>query len=427
MRHELAQGEPGATTDRALLEDFAQTCHADTFAALVKRHGPLVLGVCRRVLCDGADADDAFQATFLVLARKAGSIGQPERLGNWLYGVATRIALKARASAARRRERQEPLTDLPARQADKGADREDLRRVLDDELCRLPDKFRAPLVLCYLDGKSREEAAAHLGWSVGAVKGMLERGRELLRSRLARRGLGVSAAGLAALLPEYASAAVVPPAVSVATAEAAVDFAVGKTVAAVNAAALAKGVLQSMNTKRLLVVGTVVLVVTLSVAAAGVLALGTQSTDRAPPRGGASRGQDVPGKDGPKVGLDLLQGAWNLVETEYLGTKDTGARVKDKQMKMVVQGDKAKFTSRGDDEGQVDQFTLNPAEGARAIDKVILTGDSKGQKILGIYKLEGDTLTFCWGGSKVRPTAFAARPTNDPDFWVITVYQREKK
>jgi RNA polymerase sigma factor (sigma-70 family) len=260
-------------TDGQLLQRFAQGRDEGAFAALVRRHGPLVLGVCRRLLRDPNDADDAFQAAFLVLARKAGSIGDPGRLANWLYGVAHRVARKARAEAARRRARQQPLTDVPAHEPDRAADGEDLRRVLDDEVQRLPDKFRAPLVLCYLQGKTREEAAAQLGWGPGAVKGMLERGREVLRARLTRRGLGPSAGALAGVLSGDALAAV-PVALGDSTVKAALAFAAGPGAAAGNAAALAEGVLHAMWTTRMRAALAVVLVLGLAGAGAGVLAFG---------------------------------------------------------------------------------------------------------------------------------------------------------
>ncbi len=160
FRRPVAVRDTGQVTDRDLLQRFARGLNGDAFAALVQRYGPLVLGVCRRVLRQEQDAEDAFQATFLVLARKAGSIGQPERLGNWLYGVAYRVARKARADVARRRAREHQVSDMPTRQPDHEADGEELRQVLDDEVRRLPDKFRAPLVLCYLQDLTREEAAS---------------------------------------------------------------------------------------------------------------------------------------------------------------------------------------------------------------------------------------------------------------------------
>jgi RNA polymerase sigma factor (sigma-70 family) len=175
---------------------------------LVQRHGPLVLSVCRRVLQNAHDAEDAFQATFLVLVRKADSIAKPDSLANWLYGVAFRTAKKARTTASRRRnyERQ-AISMCVADPAPEAAWRE-LRTVLDEELYRLPEKYREPLVLCYLQGKTNEEAARQLGWPVGSMSARLARGRELLRDRLASRNRAVPPALLGALLarvPEVAS------------------------------------------------------------------------------------------------------------------------------------------------------------------------------------------------------------------------------
>jgi len=283
FRRQVVLRDAGEVTDRDLLQRFARERDGDAFAALVQRYGPLVLGVCCRVLRQEQDAEDAFQATFLVLARKAGSIEQPERLGNWLYGVASRVAQKARAEAARRRARQQPVTDVLASRGDPEADWEDLRQVLDDEVQRLPDKFGAPLVLCYLQGMTREEAAARLGRSAGAVKGLLERGRELLRSRLARRGVTLSMGSLAAMLSGSALSAAVPAVLRDSTVRAALVFAAGKAPAAGSAAALAQGVLQAMfryRVKRWLVV---VLLLGLAGGGADLLAFGgrpaaTQST-----------------------------------------------------------------------------------------------------------------------------------------------------
>jgi RNA polymerase sigma factor (sigma-70 family) len=274
FRRQVVLREAGEATDRELLQRFAHGRDEDAFTALVHRYGPLVLGVCHRVLRQGQDAEDAFQATFLVLARKAGSIGQPERLGNWLYGVAFRIAQKTRAEAARRRARQQQVTDMPTSERDREADWEELRQVLDDEVQRLPDKFRAPLVLCYLQGMSREEAAARLGWSAGAVKGMLERGREMLRSRLARRGVALSAGSLAAMLSENVLAAAVPAVLRDSTVKAALVFAAGQTAAAGSVAAVAEGVLQAMFMHRVKWGLAAVLMVTLAGTGAGLLAFG---------------------------------------------------------------------------------------------------------------------------------------------------------
>jgi RNA polymerase sigma factor (sigma-70 family) len=225
LRHirQLAGGRSSNdASDGHLLERFAALRDEEAFAALLLRHGPMVLGVCRRVLADFADAEDAFQATFLVLVRQAGSIRTRESVASWLHGVARRLACRARADAARRRaiESQAPVRG----QSDAFADVvwRDLRPVLDEELGRLPEKYRTPLVLCYLEGKTQEEAARLLGWSNGTVFGRLARARALLRERLIRRGLTLSAGLAAVVLGPRELLAAVPPALAASTARLAV-------------------------------------------------------------------------------------------------------------------------------------------------------------------------------------------------------------
>jgi RNA polymerase sigma factor (sigma-70 family) len=201
-----AVADPAA--DRDLLRAFLTDRDEPAFAALVSRHGPMVLGVCRRVLGNPHDADDAFQATFLVLARKAGSVRRPELLGNWLYGVAVRCAKRAKARAAKRQAREQPVIDWPAPEA--GPDWRDVRPVLDEELARLPDKLRAAVVLCELEGVPRPEAATRLGIPEGTLSSRLARGKETLRRRLVKRGITLSAIGVGMVLANAARAAVPP-------------------------------------------------------------------------------------------------------------------------------------------------------------------------------------------------------------------------
>ncbi len=205
---ELAEEQ---SSDRQLLEQFLARRDADAFAALVRRHGGLVFNVCRGVLAHRQDAEDAFQATFLVLARNAASIRRAESLSSWLHGVAYRIARKARGRALPYAELPPTVAASAANPAEDAAARE-FTTVLHEEVDRLPARYRAPLVLCCLEGASRDEAAQRLGWTLARVKDRLERGRELLRSRLVRRGvLPATVLGAALLLPEMGPAA--PPAV----------------------------------------------------------------------------------------------------------------------------------------------------------------------------------------------------------------------
>jgi RNA polymerase sigma factor (sigma-70 family) len=228
----------GGRFDAELLERFVTSDDGAAFARLVERHGPLVLGVCRRVLRNHHDAEDAFQATFLVLARKARHIRRRDALPGWLYKVAYHLAVKLRASAERRRRAEREAVPAPRQPAEDRLTWAELRLVLDEELQRLPEKYRAPLLLCCLAGRTRDEAAAELGWSLGTVKMRLERGRHLLRSRLARRGLTVSAALLAMVLAQHATASPVPALLATTTVKAALLFAAGLTSAALPARAV---------------------------------------------------------------------------------------------------------------------------------------------------------------------------------------------
>jgi RNA polymerase sigma factor (sigma-70 family) len=216
--------------DSALLTRFLATRDPAAFEALVARHGPMVQRVCRRVLGNRHDAEDAFQATFLVLARKAGSVRSGSALAAWLHGVACRVALGARTSASRRRLREAPAQDLAA--PDSHADplseltaREALQ-ILDEEVQRLREVYRLPVILCCLEGLSQEEAARQLGCTPGSIKGRLERGRKHLHRRLAQRGLELTAV-LGLVEVSRAAAAGLTGVMVTSTAKAAMAFAAG--------------------------------------------------------------------------------------------------------------------------------------------------------------------------------------------------------
>ena len=250
-------GTAGALTDGQLLERFAtrrpEAAEA-AFEALVGRHGPMVLRVCRGVLRDPHDVDDAFQATFLVLVRKAHAIGERELLGPWLYGVAHRVARKARGVAAKRNKREGGLVDDPPADVAEGPWL-DLRPILHEELDRLPDKYRKPVVLCHLQGLTHSEAAAELAWPVGTVSVRLSRARKLLKERLTRRGLTVTATLWAAGLTLEGATASVPESLLRSTAKAALAASAGKMIAAgaisAGAASLMKRTLTTMLVSRL--------------------------------------------------------------------------------------------------------------------------------------------------------------------------------
>jgi RNA polymerase sigma factor (sigma-70 family) len=196
----LAGDPPGAATDGELLQRYLISREEAAFAALVRRHGAMVFAVCQSVLRQRQDAEDGFQAAFLILARKAGSIHRHEGLGAWLQRVAYRVALKARADNLRRQLCEaKTVRAIVAEPSSDDLSWGEMRAILHEELAALPERFRAPLVLCYLEGLTQEEAARQLGWSAATVKGRLQRGREKLRRRLERRGIALTAALGAAL------------------------------------------------------------------------------------------------------------------------------------------------------------------------------------------------------------------------------------
>jgi RNA polymerase sigma factor (sigma-70 family) len=240
--------------DGQLLERYVKTRDQTAFSALVHRYAALVYGVCRRVLHDSHAADDAFQATFLVLVRRASVLDRRGTLANWLYTVAYRTALKARANAARLRAHERQAADMPAPQHDEEAHWKELRPLLDEELHQLPEKYRAPLVLCYLEGKTHQQAARLLGWPIGSVSRRMARARELLRQRLTHRGVVFSASLLFALMAKK-SAVAAPATLVTSTVKAAVLFGAGATaasgVASAQVAALAQEMLKVIGVTNL--------------------------------------------------------------------------------------------------------------------------------------------------------------------------------
>jgi RNA polymerase sigma factor (sigma-70 family) len=240
----------GERTDDELLERFVTRQEEAAFAVLVQRHGPMVLGVCRHLLFNIQDVEDAFQATFVVLVSKAASIRSRTLLAGWLYRVAYRVAMRARVHAARRRDREVAGVETMAAEPDAEAIDPQLRPLLHEELNRLPEKYRLLIVLCYLQGKTHEEAARQLACPIGTVKGRLARAREMLRPRLARRGLTLSAAALASALTLKSASATVPLPLMSSTLKAAMLIAAGQAAAAgmvpMQVAALSQGVLRSM-------------------------------------------------------------------------------------------------------------------------------------------------------------------------------------
>jgi RNA polymerase sigma-70 factor (ECF subfamily) len=264
-RAALLRARDGAT-DAQLVESFVTRRDEAAFEALLRRYGPMVMGVCRRVLRHAQDAEDAFQATFLVLARKAGSLRSRDLLGNWLYGVAQRTAIKARAMGVKRRTKERQAGEFSCRTPTGDGIPDELLARLDTELSRLPHKYRAPIVLCELEGKSRKDVARLLGLTEGTLSSRLARAKKLLARRLSWYGAAFSVGSLTAALAQD-TAACVRPALLNSTARAAV-----LTAGAVSArvAALTEGVLKAMLLSKLKLVWAVVLAAVVGAGAVGL-------------------------------------------------------------------------------------------------------------------------------------------------------------
>ncbi len=256
MRALYAMGPVAGLTDAELIESFLRRDGAereDAFAALVQRHGPMVLRICRRMLGGSADAEDAFQAVFLVLARKAGALRRVDGLKSWLYGVAVRTAKEARRRSAKRTAREGGAMDESRAVYAPDQGQHDLVCVVHEEIDRLPSRYRDPLLLCELEGALREDAARQLRVLEGTLSSRLSRGRSLLRDRLTRRGVASGAGAIAALLSERSSAAVSGP-LADATVSYALNFSARAAASAVvptAVASLASGVLEMISAAKL--------------------------------------------------------------------------------------------------------------------------------------------------------------------------------
>ena len=335
----FTHGAIGHLDDERLLDRFI-SAHAEfselAFEALIDRHGPMVLRVCREVLRDRHDAEDAFQATFLVLARKAASIRAQTSLASWLHGVARRVASRARSAALRRRLHERRAAELAERPAIESR-WDDLAEILHEEIDRLPERYRDPLVSCDLEGLTEGQAARRLGRPIGTVRSQLARARGRLRSRLIRRGLAPAATVLAGGRVASAATIVVGHPLVSSTVRAARQFAIARTTAAgmvsASAATLAEAFLGSMLMGR---VKNVVLAVSIAIgmATAGAFAIGGQRNDGSPPQGVDDRPEglvnEVPkervrsGRDGDarEEILGLIHAWASAVARSDVGTMD---------------------------------------------------------------------------------------------------------
>jgi RNA polymerase sigma factor (sigma-70 family) len=314
--HRLVQGvrraalvnEHSCVPDGRLVDAFLDGRDEAAFETLVKKHGPMVLGVCRRVIGNVHDAEDAFQAVFLVLARKAGSIVPRGQVGNWLHGVAYRTALQARSRLGRHRARERQVTEMPQATVLPDVDLSELHQALDRELHGLPEKYRVPIVLCELEGRSRKDVARQLKIPEGTLSSRLAKARDLLAQRLARHGVALSASALTAVLVEQASAALTPGLVA-ATVQAATLAALGQSAAGLVSAqvvALSQGVMKTMFLDKIKVVSLMLLGVLLGGFGIGLVGLPSPAAIQAAPP--SDPGQFVQAKAADKEEPEPLDG-----------------------------------------------------------------------------------------------------------------------
>jgi RNA polymerase sigma factor (sigma-70 family) len=410
-------------SDRQLLEDFVSRGDSAALATLVYRHGPMVWGVCRRVLSNHHDAEDAFQATFLVLVRRAASIASRELIANWLYGVAHRTALKARASSAKRKTRESQVTEMPERAVPQQDLWKDLQPLLDHELSRLPDKYRSVIVLCDLEGKTRKEAARQLKLPEGTVGSRLARSRARLAKRLTRHGLLVSGGLLASILSQHMASAAMPSSVVACTMKTAVVFMTGKTadLLSTRVSTLAERVLKSMLLVKLKITMTMLVIATAAGVGVGGQIYRTQAAEST--SGNAHSEGQV--KSQVTDELSKLQGTWIVVAAEEQGRTVLEEKIKAKAVRLLITADRFALKRGGQAESLEGRLTIDPTKRPKTMDwSAVKPDDTKAIKVEGIYRLQADTLIFCYG--EKRPAEFKTSADLELDQRMYT-FKRETK
>jgi RNA polymerase sigma factor (sigma-70 family) len=450
-------------SDRQLVERFVAESDEAAFAALVQRHSGMVLNVCWRVLQNDSDADDACQATFMVLARKASSIRKKDLVASWLHGVAYRAANNLRTENVRRLAREGQAAASKSRPKSEVTWRE-VQTILDEEIQRLPEELKGPVLLCYLEGKAHNEGAQQLGWSLTTFRGRLERGREVLRKRLTQRGVALSGALLAAVLSEKAASAAVSGSFLSVLVKGALATETTKGVVS----ALAQGVMKAMLITRLKTITTVVLVATLIAFGGGLLiqqmAAGQPINARQEGANPASQKADAPnparGNEEPKKEdaatkqeRNKFLGTWQLVSVKSgsgYGITSKEELEESLRARMAELAEAVGFYVVYDGAGMWKQYTegdpafsflnysgtseIDPSKEPKTIDYVVTTGNAqaekagqneKGQTKRAIYEfVANETLRVCIGAPGKERPADLSKPDQGQLLWVL---QRVKK
>jgi RNA polymerase sigma factor (sigma-70 family) len=472
----LGRQNPDGPTDDVLLDGFLSRRDEAAFEALVRRHGRMVLGVCRRIAGNEHDAEDAFQATFLVLVRKAESVRPRAMVGNWLYGVARRTARDARKAAAKRRAKE---AAMPPRSERPDHEHADLRAVLDDELRRLPEKSRAVIVLSDLEGMTRAEVARQLGWPEGSVASRLARARARLAKRLARFGPAAAGALVGTLLSEGAASATVPTSLVVSTVKTASLRTAGTGAIPAPVAALAEGVMKAMLFDKLKT--ALPMLIALSIASLTCAVLAVAGGDppgpfQRPPKEGkgeprqnapaaalgspAGRADnDTPKKDDAvKKAYDQLKGVWACVGYEKNGQVYVGKPAREamwnEQLWFQTNTPAGNWVNMNWERnvggwkstGTAAHWKLDPSTKPKGIDLTwqgraapeympkgidpaweagALAEKYRGETQLGVYSADGDKLRLAWSElGKARPTSLTTKPG---DKWTVHLYERKKE
>jgi RNA polymerase sigma factor (sigma-70 family) len=436
LRYSLAAANEGLA-DADLLERFLARRDEEAFAALLGRHGPMVLGVCGRVLGDTHAAEDAFQATFLILVRRAGAIRKRAALGSWLHGVAYRAALKARArEACRRRHEREAI---PPESTDSAQDVvwRDLRPVLDAALDHLPRHYRAPLVLCYLEGKTQQEAARLLSWRPGTLATRLRRGLARLRSLLTRRGVALSGAGLIVALVQGSASAAVATTLVRSTIGHAVAVAAGSAADGAVPVSIQVLVSEVLRTMKLVKIRQILLIVVAAILLGGAALAWQHGDARATVAEPVAEKEPAAAllpqgdKAGAKKDAELLQGTWNIDEMGWGGRKlprelMTGYKFVFDGTKLTWNG-AIGMTSRAGKITASDgvfpcEFKIDPGQEPKQID-ITLRRKNREATLLGIYEIKGDMLKVYYFSSRntgKRPSEFATKDNPDIGYVLLT-------